>query len=307
MGAPPRAGDDGSFKALVQEFDHRLRTLKTLVLLRTSDQDADAADILATLDAHLRAVENDVHAVRTVIADERRAIESAKALGHAAHLQAARAQAMQTRLPAHLPGDARIASERAAQRSTSSVTAASTAAPGRAPHSERARAPLSEAPTSANVSAGHAPAPPPSRPGTSPSSSEQPPKAKKAVSVPPIAYLTTDELNSAPAYMRSRLSLEKMNSAVDEVYEVFTHKYEVLRAPTRSLSAEQKKQQAAYKQLELEHPRLKGLLFISEEDCKGARLVKQDATGKNIMSIMRHVQRLKEVSAGGVRCWYMVG
>jgi hypothetical protein len=49
-----------------------------------------------------------------MMSEEQRAIEAAKELGHRAHTQAARVQAMQARLPAHLPGDARLAAERAA-------------------------------------------------------------------------------------------------------------------------------------------------------------------------------------------------
>jgi len=115
----------------------------------------------------------------------------------------------------------------------------------------------------------------------------------------------SDELASAPAYMRTRLSLDKVNSGVDEMQEIFRRKYELLRA--RNLGAEQKRQQSAYKQLEMEHPKLKGLLFVSEDDLKSARHVKQDQTGKNILSVLRHVQRLKELSAGGLKCWFMVG
>jgi hypothetical protein len=136
---------------------------------------------------------------------------------------------------------------------------------------------------------------------------EAPKPRKSAPVVPTMAYLTTDELASAPAYMRTRISIEKVNNAVDEVQATFRQKYELLRVPGRSLAGEQKRQQSAYKQFEMEHPKMKGLLYISEDDLRAARHVKQDQTGKNILSILRHVQRLKEVSAGGTKCWFMVG
>jgi hypothetical protein len=103
MSALASGSDEPSFGVVIKEFERRLRTLKMLVLLRTSDQDADTTDLLAILDSHLRTVESDVEAVRSMMAEEQRAIEAAKQLGHAAHRQAARVQAMQARLPAHLP------------------------------------------------------------------------------------------------------------------------------------------------------------------------------------------------------------
>mmetsp|Transcript_1265 Transcript_1265/g.3535 ORF Transcript_1265/g.3535 Transcript_1265/m.3535 type:complete len:328 (+) Transcript_1265:979-1962(+) len=305
MAGPQDRGSEPSLRSVVHEFDRRLRTLKTLVLLRTSDQDADAADVLAMLDAHLRGVEEDVREVKRVLAEERAAIEETRALGQAAHAQAKRVRAMQARLPAHLPGDARISAERAAAAHTQeavgmaprrpATAAASSAAveAGAAQIAPTAREPLSESAAAANESA----------PGPSVGV-----KARKAApAVPNMQYLTTDELNSAPAYMRNRLTIDKVNSAVDEVQDIFGRKYEILRMPHRQLSTEQKKLQAGYKQLEMDHPKLKGLLFISETDCKTARLVKSDQTGKNIMSVLRHVQRLKEISVGGLKCWFMVG
>ncbi|KAJ1636276.1 hypothetical protein T492DRAFT_1141257 [Pavlovales sp. CCMP2436] len=292
-----RAAEEPTFGAVVREFDRRLRTLKMLVLLRTSDQDADTADLLRALDSHLRAVESDVAAVRSMMAEEQRAIEAAKALGHRAHTQAARVQVMQARLPAHLPGDARLAAERAAGVSSlrAAHPVASAGAGERRPLGEsNAHAASARKPRAAEAAAVDC------------GGEENPHPPRKTAVVPTLAYLTTDELASAPAYMKSRLSLEKMNSAVDEVQVALCRKYELMRAPTRSLSLEQKKAQSGYKQLELEHPKLKGLLFISEEDLRTARHVRQDQTGKNILSVLRHVQRLKEVSAGGLKCWFMV-
>lgn len=288
-------GEEPTFGAVIKEFERRLRSLKMLVLLRTSDQDADTADLLTVLDAHLRHVEGDVQAVRSMMAEEQAAIEAAKELGHRAHTQAARVQAMQARLPAHLPGDARLMQQRAAGCERRALGESNAAGQGAA--SPRPLAGGRGAASPRPLAAGGP---------DDASASLKPPAARKSV-VPSIAYLTTDELASAPAYMRTRLSLDKVNSAVDEVQDAFNRKYELLRAAGRALAPEQRRAQAAYKALELEHPKLKGLLFVSEDDLKAARHVKQDQTGKNIMSVLRHVQRLKELSAGGLRCWFMVG
>lgn len=299
------------FGAVIKEFERRLRALKMLVLLRTSDQDADTADLLTMLDSSLLDVEADVGAVREMMADEWRAIEAAKELGHAAHLQAARVQAMQARLPAHLPGDSRLAAERAAHaaRAAHPPGHAAACAPLATAHQHQygvvasERRPLGENVGRVASYALNGPGPAePSADGADDALKQR----KGAPPVPTIPYLTTDELASAPAYMRTRVSVEKANAAVDEVQEAFRRKYELMRAPGRSLAAADKKVQAAYKQFEMDHPKLKGLLFVSEDDLKEKRLVKQDQTGKNILSILRHCQRVKEISAGGLKCWFMI-
>ena len=47
----------------------------------------------------------------------------------------------------------------------------------------------------------------------------------------------------------------------------------------------------------------KGLFFFSESDIKNNAVLKQDATGKNILAVLRHCGRLKEFKHMGLRCW----
>ena len=70
----------------------------------------------------------------------------------------------------------------------------------------------------------------------------------------------------------------------------------------RSLSEAARKQLASYKEAESEQT--KGLFFLSEADLKPSQVLKQDATGKNMLAVLRHVGRLKEFKHQGMRCWH---
>ena len=102
------------------------------------------------------------------------------------------------------------------------------------------------------------------------------------------------------------LSLEKLNNAVQEVQMMLNDKYALLSTPSsqlRALSERDRKQHGAYKELQTDQT--KGLFFLSELDLKNSMLLKQgDATGKNILAVLRHVGRLREFKHGGHRCWH---
>lgn len=276
-----------TFGAVIREYEVKLRRLKTLVLLRTSDHDADAADLLRLLDAQLGDVEEDVRLLHSKIEEEQRSVENAKRLAQAAHAQAARVHAMELRLPARLPGD-------------------TLAAPSAQEHHPR---PLPHAPPF--PAAGHShDGQGKENEGQGAGDSPKPAamaKRKAAQKVKAIPLVTTNELLSAPAYMRTRLTVEKLNAAIEEVQALFQAKQELLCAAPRQLDEAQRRRQTAMKQFALENPKLKGLAFITEEDVKSAKYVKQDQTGRNIMGVLRHVQRLKEISSSGCRCWYITG
>jgi hypothetical protein len=124
--------------------------------------------------------------------------------------------------------------------------------------------------------------------------------AKKPPSLPPV---TVSELKTAPAYMKARLSVEQVNSALLEVQKTLDSKYALLGLPPsqlRGLSEPDRRRHAAYKVLEGE-AELRGAFFVSDEDLKGTAAGKGDATSKNLLGVLRHVGRLKEIKHGGQR------
>ena len=122
--------------------------------------------------------------------------------------------------------------------------------------------------------------------------------------VPKIALLTEAELATAPAYMKSRLDVTKVNATVVELQKLLSAKYTLLAASSaqvRTMHEVEKKKHAAYKLLETSETR--GTFFLSEEDLKGTQQLKSDATGKNLIAVLRHVGRLKEFRTQGQRCF----
>ena len=64
----------------------------------------------------------------------------------------------------------------------------------------------------------------------------------------------------------------------------------------------ERKRHAAHKALEAEAG-MRGLFFLSEEDLKAVNSIRADASGKNLLAVLRHVGRPKEFKHGGMRCW----
>ena len=95
-----------------------------------------------------------------------------------------------------------------------------------------------------------------------------------------------------------------------EVQKVLTSKYTLLHAPAasvRSMPDAERKRHAGYKALEPADGSMKGIYFVTEEDLKASSSIKNDASGKNVLAVLRHVGRLKEFKHGGMRCWQARG
>ena len=121
---------------------------------------------------------------------------------------------------------------------------------------------------------------------------------------PQMALITDGELATAPQYMRSRLDVAKVNMALNEIQKLLTNKYSLLNlSPTaaRSLNDTERKKLAAFKALEADGG--KQMFFFSEDDLKSLSIIKADATGKNLLAVLRHVGRLKEIKHSGLKCW----
>ncbi len=84
--------------------------------------------------------------------------------------------------------------------------------------------------------------------------------------------------------------------------QLLAAKYALIGTPTAQLKGEsERKKAAAYKAAEGGAP--DGAFFFSEEDLKSVGSIRADATGKNLLALLRHVGRLKEFKCAGMRCW----
>eukprot|EP00026_Physarum_polycephalum_P012497 Phypoly_transcript_12815.p1 GENE.Phypoly_transcript_12815~~Phypoly_transcript_12815.p1 ORF type:complete len:145 (+),score=29.75 Phypoly_transcript_12815:504-938(+) len=134
------------------------------------------------------------------------------------------------------------------------------------------------------------------------------PEAKKApaasnVQVPTIQYVTVDEFEATPKYMKGRLTLEKLNAAIEEMQKLLLAKYKILSmAPAKMIDKTLKKYKA-YKDAETNDT--KGLFFLTDADmAESASLRQGDATGKAVVGVLRHLKRIKDL--GGTTKRYAV-
>ena len=257
----------------------RAAALKDLASLKQLGPEREAD--LEVIALQVQDLEAKVAAQRAEVAQQTEALRELRTLKDEAMQTGLRLLAVQAAVPAHLPGE---------QSSR-----------GETPQHDARREPLGELSLAATPSA-------PPQPEASGGGATHRRGGKLPPRQPPVlAYVREDELASAPQYMRSRLGVEKLNSAVGEIQRMLNEKYALLSTPPsqlRALSEAGRKQHASYKEAETEQT--KGLFFLSEADLKASNQLKQDATGKNIFAVLRHVGRLREFKPVGSqqRCWH---
>ena len=86
-------------------------------------------------------------------------------------------------------------------------------------------------------------------------------------------------------------------------FEVMTAKYKLLAIPYAKVPPRLLPQWKGYKDEETEDTQ--GMQFFSENDLRAFKRLKMDHTGKNILTVLRHLGRLKEHRKNGL-CRYIV-
>ncbi|KAG5060657.1 hypothetical protein JHK87_001686 [Glycine soja] len=122
------------------------------------------------------------------------------------------------------------------------------------------------------------------------------PKEKKGRGPPPTWYVTRSELDSLSSYMRGRLTLEKVNAAINDMVSYAEANAQLIVAPKKKLA-----ENLWEKALEIRDiatmEGIKGKHFFLEADIKGPSL-KLDNTGKAILTVLRHLGRINETRVG---------
>ncbi|OWM83427.1 hypothetical protein CDL15_Pgr012908 [Punica granatum] len=112
------------------------------------------------------------------------------------------------------------------------------------------------------------------------------PKEKKGRASPPLWYITSDELDTLSSYMRGRLTVDRVNAAINDMAAYAEANAQLIYAP-------KKKELRDIAMTES----IKGKHFFLETDMKGPTL-KLDNTGKAILTVLRHLGRITETRAG---------
>jgi hypothetical protein len=119
--------------------------------------------------------------------------------------------------------------------------------------------------------------------------------AQGASSVPRLAPIDETALQRVPAYIRGRVTLERLQRAIEDIEIILRSKYTLLRRPRHELTSSQLDQRCRYEDMETEET--SGQYFFSEVDIKSVASLKQDATGKALVNVLRHLGRIRESRA----------
>eukprot|EP00696_Hemimastix_kukwesjijk_P012519 gnl/Hemi2/25753_TR8657_c0_g1_i1.p1 gnl/Hemi2/25753_TR8657_c0_g1~~gnl/Hemi2/25753_TR8657_c0_g1_i1.p1 ORF type:complete len:289 (+),score=46.73 gnl/Hemi2/25753_TR8657_c0_g1_i1:121-987(+) len=273
------------FAAMVAAFRDRVRALKGLTILRHTS--CDKTTQLTELAQQVQIVEDLYKALRIKVAQEKACISHAEKVVAVVGLQQQRLAQIRSSLPPHLPGAAAVSSCLAAPAGNqSSAAAAAQILPTSAKRTRSQAAGAGQA--------GQAAQPPAKRPRTA---------GDGPLAPPPMAFVTVDELQSVPQYVKSRVTLEKLNSAVEEVRRILTEKYKLLASPPSRLTDVSRARYQAYKDQETKDTA--GTFFFSDADVKASTVIKADASGKAILGTLKHLGRIRMVTSAGVTYWIL--
>ncbi|XP_028407141.1 spindle and kinetochore-associated protein 1-like [Dendronephthya gigantea] len=124
---------------------------------------------------------------------------------------------------------------------------------------------------------------------------ERKPKVKVA-NYHKIGYLTTEEFDSVPKYLKGRLDYTHVNNAIDQIHQALAAKYKILSTKRIGMGEHVMKKYREFK--EQETAETKGCYFFINKDLKEFSSFKLDKVGQSILNILRHCGKLKEVRSG---------
>ncbi|EFB24296.1 hypothetical protein PANDA_020521, partial [Ailuropoda melanoleuca] len=125
---------------------------------------------------------------------------------------------------------------------------------------------------------------------------KKPPKEQRSIKEMP--FITSDEFNGIPAYMKSRLTYCQINDVIKEINKAVVSKYKILHQPKKSMSSVARN--LYHRFIDEETKDTKGHYFIVEADIKEFTALKADKRFHVILNILRHCRRLSEVRGGGL-------
>lgn len=111
--------------------------------------------------------------------------------------------------------------------------------------------------------------------------------------------LEEGEVEEVPAYMRGRLTGARVARAMDEIHAVLDAKYRLVSRPISRVPEKARGKYKAWR--EQECAETKGERFFADSDLVGTRHIKQDATGKAILNVLRHLGRIRHVRGAARR------
>ncbi|XP_020095452.1 spindle and kinetochore-associated protein 1 homolog [Ananas comosus] len=253
---PKHAGS--ALDDLVSSFTIRIAELQELVIARNMYPATTIPD-LSAVDATLKAMESQIEAIKGRLQEEKNAIPKAKRLVEQSQRQQRKLQHMLAHVPA-----AMVESLTLVDRNPSSAILE-----------------VSDCDVAYEAS----------------KQREEPVAApKKGRGSAPRWYISAVELDSLSSYMRGRLTLEKVNIAINEVATYADANAHLISCPKKKLAEDAWGKALELRDIAMAEP-VKGKHFFLEADIKGPGL-KLDNTGKAILTVLRHLGRIQETRIG---------
>ncbi|XP_048876491.1 spindle and kinetochore-associated protein 1 [Brienomyrus brachyistius] len=113
-----------------------------------------------------------------------------------------------------------------------------------------------------------------------------------------MEYITVQEFDSIPPYMRGRVMHGQLNAVVQGINAAVTGKYSILQQSAKTLSSASRKLHQRFKDEETKDT--KGHFFVVEADIKEFTQLKVDKRFQGMLNMLRHCQRLRELRGGGL-------
>ncbi|KAM4081623.1 hypothetical protein ACJW30_11G106100 [Castanea mollissima] len=189
-----------SLESLMSSFNTRIAELQDLVIARNMYPATSITD-LSAVDAALKGMELQLHSIKDRLRDETLAIPKAKKIIDASLRQQRKLQSMSVYAPSYFP-----------ERTTTILET------NRCLTSEFSKQDLGVGSLKLE---------------------EEPaalPKEKKGRGSPPLWHITANELDSLSSYMRGRLTLEKVNAAINDMATYAEANAHLISAPKKKLA-----------------------------------------------------------------------
>ncbi|KAG7162572.1 Spindle and kinetochore-associated protein 1-like [Homarus americanus] len=119
----------------------------------------------------------------------------------------------------------------------------------------------------------------------------------KAKQIPIIEYVTIEEFESVPKYIRGRLQYDQVNNTVNAINKTLESKYTLMARPRSKISEVDMRIVTACRRQENQETR--DLHFVVDDDIKRWGNMKLDTAGRSLMTVLRTLKRLREVRGPG--------
>ncbi|GBN05896.1 Spindle and kinetochore-associated protein 1 [Araneus ventricosus] len=132
----------------------------------------------------------------------------------------------------------------------------------------------------------------------------QPAVTKNNRSIEKMQFVTIQEFENVPKYMKGRFKYEQVNKFVEEFNNALEGKYKLLLMSRKELKPAQLKEWQKLKAQE--NAETKSLYFCTSDDLRDYGNIKLDKASLNIMTILRHCGKVREIRGPGPIIRYTV-